>query len=114
MLVPDYISFDYIDNILKFISNKMSYNNTFCKLKFNKYFNDKNEYRNKILKEFNITQRDYNGYKFEKSKYNYITMYLEDLVMSDKEIPDNIKDEICSYINNERISFKELCSNNNI
>lgn len=108
---PDYISFDFVDNISDYIRNYLMNNNTFSKLKSSKSLIPVSKYyyfRDKIMNEFcyNIVNQ-YSSLWVKKSVVLDLLSTYEDMVMDSEMFNDEIKDNICKYINNQRIKLIE-------
>lgn len=110
----DFKPFIYVDNILTYIRNTVINYSIFSKKKYSKFDIHRiiKEYRNKIFKKFEIIQLGYNDYVFKKEIFSCITMCIEDMVMSDDNLPNIIKDNVCNFISNERTLFNNNLKNN--
>lgn len=108
---PEYITFDYIDNIIDYINNKIRKNNTFSKMKSSKLTLEFYGFRCKIMDEFCYSiVNQYQCLWIKKDVISAVLSVLEDLVMNNNGISDCIKDDICIHIHLQKNTLKDLCS----
>ena len=106
---PDYISFDFIDNITDYKNKKIREMNSFSKLKPSKNIYEYFDYRGELMDKFcyDIVNNK-RCLWIKKCVVLSILSEYDDMIMNDKDLPDYIKDDVCSFINIQRRILKDI------
>lgn len=106
---PDYISFDFIDNITDYKNKKMLEMYSLNKLEPSKTISEYFDYRGELMDKFcyDIVNNK-RCLWIKKCVVISILSEYDDMIMTDKDLPDYIKDDICSFINGQRIVLKAV------
>ena len=88
----NYISFDFISNIILFIDS----NKPICNDRL--YKDIVNQFDKYIINKYNVLW-------IKKDIVIYVIMIIEDKIMNDEYFNDSMKDYLCKYINSHKNMF---------